>query len=154
MLPSLYLYVYHILWYLKCTGKVTYISRRDWILCNLFPWINSNKKKEKKYLCACTVLYHWEWWITAAGYRDGIMKGFGKLPFQLEFVTFETKPRVLNWGQPYVWSQDSVSQFQLLCDIGDLLLGNRLSLCETQDLDLSPFRTGKPILTCWLLDLG
>lgn len=142
MLPSLYLYVYHILWYLKCTGKVTYISRRDWILCNLFPWINSNKKKEKKYLCACTVLYHWEWWIAAAGYRDGIMKGFGSLPFWLEFVTFETKPRVfdLNWGQPYVWSQDTVSQFKLLYDIGDLLLETGCPCVIDSGLGPQPFQ--------------
>lgn len=140
MLPSLYLYVYHILWYLKCTGKVTYISRRDWILCNLFPWINSNKKRKKKVpVCQnCPLaLRKMTWvWCSVSGFRGGMAEGLGRPPFGLESATLKTKLKV-----------------GLVSEVRTLSLG--LTFLRhiswdlawwTQDFDLSSFTTVKPVL--------
>lgn len=148
MLPSLYLYVYHILWYLKCTGKVTYISRRDWILCNLFPWINSNKKKGKKKVTCVQVLSlvtenNAASVMLCSGRRDGIVEALAKLPFRLESVTFQDKAEII------CLKVSPVSEVRTLpLDLNFCKMVRWISwekeddlVWQTQDFDLTSFRT-------------
>lgn len=59
------------------TWKATYISRKDWILCNLFSWINNNLKWRKNVCggaqCPLWGRGRYELWLRTAGLAEGLV---------------------------------------------------------------------------------